>query len=89
QGRQNMKPSAYSQVIEQVVRITLIALLTKTFLPYGIEYAAAAAMVASVLGELASLLYLFASFKVKKKFKIRRNFFTSIRNGRETFNELM
>jgi stage V sporulation protein B len=25
QGRQNMKPSAYSQVIEQVVRITLIA----------------------------------------------------------------
>ncbi|MFI8685546.1 stage V sporulation protein B [Rossellomorea sp. NPDC077527] len=89
QGRQNMKPSAYSQVIEQVVRITLIALLTKTFLPYGIEYAAAAAMAASVLGELASLLYLFASFKVKKKFKIRRNFFTSIRNGRETFNELM
>ncbi|QHE62310.1 stage V sporulation protein B [Rossellomorea vietnamensis] len=89
QGRQNMKPSAYSQVIEQVVRITLIAVLTKTFLPYGIEYAAAAAMVASVLGELASLLYLFASFKVKKKFKIRRNFFQSIRNGRETFNELM
>jgi stage V sporulation protein B len=89
QGRQNMKPSAYSQVIEQVVRITLIAVLTKTFLPYGIEYAAAAAMVASVLGELASLLYLFASFKVKKKFKIRRNFFKSIRNGRETFNELM
>ncbi|BCB04960.1 stage V sporulation protein B [Bacillus sp. KH172YL63] len=89
QGRQNMKPSAYSQVIEQVVRITLIAVLTKTFLPYGIEYAAAAAMVASVLGELASLLYLFTSFKIKKKFKIRRNFFTSIRNGRETFNELM
>ncbi|MGD6847083.1 stage V sporulation protein B [Rossellomorea aquimaris] len=89
QGRQNMKPSAYSQVIEQVVRITLIAVLTKTFLPYGIEYAAAAAMVASVLGELASLLYLFTSFKLKKKFKIRRNFFTSIRNGRETFNELM
>ncbi|TMU85668.1 stage V sporulation protein B [Bacillus sp. BHET2] len=89
QGRQNMKPSAYSQVIEQVVRITLIALLTKTFLPYGIEYAAAAAMVASVLGELASLLYLFASFKIRKKFKVRRNFFKSIRNGRETFNELM
>ncbi len=89
QGRQNMKPSAYSQVIEQVVRITLIALLTKAFLPYGIEYAAAAAMVASVLGEFASLLYLFTSFKLMKKFKVRRKFFKSIRNGKETFTELM
>jgi stage V sporulation protein B len=89
QGRQNMKPSAISQVIEQVVRITLIAVLTKTFLPYGIEYAAAAAMAASVLGELASLLYLFASFKLRKKFKIRKNFFTSIKDGRQTFTELM
>ncbi len=89
QGRQNMKPSAYSQVIEQIVRITLIAVLTKTFLPYGIEYAAAAAMVASVLGELASLLYLFTSFKIKKKFKMRKHFFSSMKNGKETFNELM
>ena len=46
QGRQNMKPAAISQVLEQLVRISLIAVLTKAFLPYGIEYAAAGAMFA-------------------------------------------
>ncbi len=56
QGKQNMKPFAFSQVIEQVARITFIAVLTKAFLPYGIEYAAAGAMLASIIGELVSLI---------------------------------
>ncbi len=89
QGKQNMKPSAVSQVLEQAVRITLIAVLTKAFLPMGIEYAAAAAMVASVIGELASLLYLFAMFKVKKRFPVRRNFLHALKGGKATFKELM
>ncbi|MCP3741202.1 stage V sporulation protein B [Rossellomorea sp. BNER] len=89
QGRQNMKPAAYSQVIEQIVRITLIAVMTKAFLPYGIEFAAAGAMVASVIGELASLLYMFTTFKLKKKFRIRKNFFKSISKGKSTLQELM
>lgn len=89
QGRQNMRPSAISQVIEQLVRITLIAVLTKTFMPYGIEYAAAAAMVASVIGELISLLYLMTTFKLKKKFRLRKNFFQYVHSGKSTFNELM
>lgn len=75
QGLQQMKPAAYSQVIEQVVRITLIAVCTKAFLPYGIEYAAAGAMLSSVFGELASLFYMFYMFKRKKKLTVRRNFF--------------
>lgn len=89
QGRQSMKPVALSQMIEQVIRISLIAVLTKTFLPYGIEYAAAAAMVASVIGELASLLYLITSFKLKKKFRLRKKFFTYLKSGKSTFQELM
>ncbi|MBM4762407.1 stage V sporulation protein B [Bacillus sp. B15-48] len=89
QGRQNMKPGAISQVVEQIVRITLIAVLTKTFLPYGIEYAAAAAMVSAVIGELASLLYLLTTFKIKKKFRLRRNFFQFVHSGKSTFKELM
>jgi stage V sporulation protein B len=89
QGRQNMKPGAISQVVEQVVRITLIAVLTKTFLPYGIEYAAAAAMVSAVIGELASLLYLLTTFKIKKRFRLRRNFFQFVHSGKSTFSELM
>lgn len=89
QGRQNMKPAAYSQVIEQIIRISLIALMTKTFLPYGIEYAAAGAMFASVIGELASLIYLLTTFKLKKKFRVRKQFFKFVHSGKSTFNELM
>ncbi|MGN7177303.1 stage V sporulation protein B [Cytobacillus sp. SAFR-174] len=89
QGRQNMKPAAYSQMIEQIVRISLIALMTKAFLPYGIEYAAAGAMLAAVIGELASLLYLMTTFKLKKKFRVRKQFFKYVSSGKSTFNELM
>lgn len=89
QGLQNMRPSAYSQVIEQIVRICLVALLTGAFLPYGVEYAAAGAMVSVVLGELASLLFMFSMFKMKKRVKIRKGFFNYLKGGRKTFNDLM
>ncbi|XJZ26342.1 stage V sporulation protein B [Bacillota bacterium Lsc_1132] len=89
QGRQNMRPAAASQILEQVVRITLIAFMTKAFLPYGIEYAAAAAMAAAVFGELTSLIYLMTTFKLKKRFKLRKNFFKSILAGKKTFRDLM
>jgi len=89
QGRQNMKPSAISQVIEQSARITLIAVLTSMFMPYGVEYAAAGAMFASVIGELLSLIYLMASFKLKKQFRLRKKFFHHVHEGKTTFHELM
>jgi stage V sporulation protein B len=89
QGKQNMKPFALSQVIEQIARITFIAVLTKAFLPYGIEYAAAGAMLASIIGELVSLAYLLTTFKLKKHFKVRKNFFSMVKSGRGTFQELM
>jgi stage V sporulation protein B len=88
QGKQNMKPFAISQVIEQLVRIFLIAVLTKAFIPYGIEFAAAGAMVASIFGELASLFYMFTMFKLKKKFRVRNKFFEAVRSGKETLYEL-
>lgn len=89
QGRQNMRPSAISQVLEQFVRITLIATATKTFLPYGVEYGAAAAMGASVLGELLSLIYLLTMFKLKKRFRLRKNFFQHIHKGKRTLKDLL
>ncbi|MEH7074173.1 stage V sporulation protein B [Neobacillus drentensis] len=89
QGRQQMRPSAISQILEQFVRITLIAVMTKAFLPYGIEYAAAAAMVASVIGELVSLIYLMTTFKLKKRFRLRKNFFQFVHQGKQTFKDLM
>ncbi|MBS2969845.1 stage V sporulation protein B [Metabacillus sp. KIGAM252] len=89
QGKQNMKPAAYSQVLEQIIRISLIAVFTAALLPYGIEYAAAGAMFSAVAGELVSLIYLLFMFKLKKKIKVRKNFFQSIKSGRDTFKNLM
>ena len=89
QGKQNMKPAAVSQLAEQFIRIIFIAVLTKIFLPYGIEYAAAAVMVATIIGELVSLLYLMAMFKIRKAFPFRKNFFKSLKNTGNIFRELM
>ncbi|WP_240376463.1 stage V sporulation protein B [Bacillus piscicola] len=89
QGRQNMKPTASAQVIEQVVRISLVALCTNFLMPYGLEYASAGAMLASVAGEGASLLYLVKSFKQNKPIKVRSHFLKSLQKGRETFSDLM
>ncbi len=89
QGKQNMRPSAYSQVIEQVVRIALVAFLTMWLLPYGVEFAAAGAMISVIFGELASLIFLFSSFKMTKKFKLRARFFHHLADGKETLRSLM
>ncbi|AKS39051.1 stage V sporulation protein B [Anoxybacillus gonensis] len=89
QGRQQMKPYAYSQLLEQAVRITLIAAFTTAFLPYGIEYAAAGAMISAVVGEFVSLIYLFITFKQKKPIRIRYRFFAYVKQGKDTFISLM
>jgi stage V sporulation protein B len=89
QGKQQMKPYAYSQLIEQIVRISLIAVFTKALLPYGIEYAAAGAMFSAVIGELVSLIYLLFMFRLKKHIKVRKQFFKSVKAGKDTFLDLM
>ena len=89
QGKQNMRPSAYSQILEQASRIVLIYFMTNAFLPYGIEYAAAAALFSSVIGELISLLYLLTLFKIHKRFRLRKRFFASVAKGRDTLKQLL
>ncbi|WP_156291171.1 stage V sporulation protein B [Oceanobacillus salinisoli] len=88
QGKQNMKPQSFAQVIEQLVRITCVALFINLLLPYGVEYAAAGAMISVILGELASLLFMVYSFKRKKPVKIRTNFFSFLKSSKETMKEL-
>ncbi|MFH5185095.1 stage V sporulation protein B [Paenibacillus sp. TAB 01] len=66
-GKQNMKPIAISDVIENIVQITVIVALVQVLLPYGLEYAAAGAMVCSVIGEGSGLLYLLFMYIVYKK----------------------
>ncbi|MFB4163780.1 stage V sporulation protein B [Alteribacillus sp. JSM 102045] len=89
QGHQNMKPTAISQVIEQTVRISLVAICTKALLPYGLEYAAAGAMLSVVAGELVSLMYMTKCFKSSKPLKIRSQFLEALKESKTTFQNLM
>jgi len=59
QGRQNMIPTALSQTVETTVRILFVLLLAYKLLPYGLEWAAAGAMIGAVLGELFGLVVLY------------------------------
>ncbi len=70
QGRQNMNPLAISQIIEQIVRIVSLYVLVQLLIPRGIEYAAAGAVAASVIGELAYLLYLSITFRLSSNYHI-------------------
>ncbi|SHF66084.1 stage V sporulation protein B [Ornithinibacillus halophilus] len=88
QGKQNMKPQSYAQVIEQIVRISCVALFVKLLLPYGVEFAAAGAMFSVILGEFVSLLYMIYLFKRKKTIKIRYRFFSYLKSSKDTLKEL-
>jgi stage V sporulation protein B len=58
QGRQNMIPTAASQVTETLVRVVMVIAFAWFMRPYGVEYAAAGAMVGVMIGELCGLLLL-------------------------------
>lgn len=59
QGRQNMVPTALSQVLETLFRSVGVLLLAYIMLPLGIEYAAAGAMLGVLAGEIMGMLALF------------------------------
>ncbi|WP_199617278.1 stage V sporulation protein B [Paenibacillus alkalitolerans] len=55
QGRQNMIPTALSQITETVIRIAAMLLFAYWLLPYGLHFAAAGAMFGVTVGELSGL----------------------------------
>jgi len=65
-GIQEMMPTAISQIVEQIVRITLVMLTAGWFLNVGLEYACAIATFGTALGEIANLLVLFIMYRLKK-----------------------
>jgi stage V sporulation protein B len=89
QGLSNMRPYAFSQIIEQIVRLSFVSLLVTLLLPYGLAIAAAGVVLSGILGEAVSLCYMLAMFKVKKKIKVRRGFFNYLKGSRDTFRDLM
>lgn len=58
QGHQQMMPTAVSQVIEQLFRVTAVLILAFMLFPRGLEFAAAGATFGAVVGGLAGLLVL-------------------------------
>lgn len=67
QGKQNMIPSAISSTTETLVRIALTLALAALFVPYGLEAAAAGAMLGMVAGEAAGLLVLWRQAAVDRR----------------------
>lgn len=89
QGKQNMKPQSYAQVIEQVIRIIFVYIFIKILLPYGVEFAAAGAMFSVIIGEFASVLFMLYQFKLRKVRKFPNRVFSYFRDMKETIRSLM
>lgn len=89
QGKQNMKPQSYALVIEQIVRITCVALFINLLIPYGVEFAAAGAMASTIIGELASLSFMIYLFKRNKTIKVRYKFFSYLKASKQTLLDLL
>ncbi|MEN6351072.1 MAG: polysaccharide biosynthesis protein [Syntrophomonas sp.] len=62
QGHQSMIPTAVSQVIEQLFRVTAVIFLAFLLFPRGLEYAAAGATFGAVVGGLFGLIVLIAYY---------------------------
>ncbi|PYI53547.1 stage V sporulation protein B [Paenibacillus flagellatus] len=89
-GKQHMKSIAFSDVLENTVQIVGILALVQLLLPYGLEYAAAGAMVCSVFGEGAGLLYLLARYRrSRERGDGGDSIATHLRNGKRTLAELL
>ncbi len=88
QGLQNMKPQAFAQVLEQVIRIVFVVVMINMMLPFGLEYAAAGAMGSAVIGELVSLAYIYVCFKKSKKQRQLKLARFPIRSLKDTYHKI-
>lgn len=89
-GKQQMMSIALSDVFEHIAHIACMLALVHLLLPYGIEYAAAGAMVGAVAGEGIGLLYLYSTYKLgHRRDENRRKLSEHLQHGRRTLAELM
>jgi len=88
-GIQNVTPTAFSQIAEQIVRIGLVLLTADYFLDLGLEYACALATVGMAFGEISNLAVLFIIYRVGKKKDLQNKHKTGLMRKRSIFKELM
>ncbi|MBK5253971.1 MAG: polysaccharide biosynthesis protein [Peptostreptococcaceae bacterium] len=67
QGRQDMRPTAASQLIEQIVRVAVGLSLSFVFIKTSLEAAAAGATFGATAGSVGGLLMIFIIYFVKRK----------------------
>ena len=67
QGYQNMLPTAVSQILEQVLKLVLGLTFAFLLMPKGVGFGAMGAMLGVAAGEVVALVYLLASYLVKRE----------------------
>lgn len=67
QGQENMVPTAVSQAVEQVARVSFSILGVLYFLPYGLEFAILGIVVGIALGEIIGLTFILFYYSVHRK----------------------
>jgi len=71
-GIQEVTPTAYSQIVEQIVRIGIVMLTAGYIVKLGLEYACAVAVVGMSLGEISNAAVLWMIY-IHRKNKERKN----------------
>lgn len=66
-GSQETVVPAISQVLEQISKMLIIYVLSSTFIPLGLSYAAGVAVIGMCAGEIFSFLYVWVTYKYKIK----------------------
>jgi len=93
QGKHNMIPTAASQLIEQIVRMSLVVVMTLTFLDLGVEYATAGAVASILVGETAGLLYIVWQYRRNSRqtagMLMRTPLFASLQKSGESLRRLI
>ncbi|MCB2356205.1 polysaccharide biosynthesis protein [Clostridium estertheticum] len=73
QGLQNVRPTAISQIIEQVGRVVAGVFFAYLLFPKGIEYAAGGAALGTLVGAIMGSIYLVSTyFKVIREIPVRK-----------------
>ena len=67
QGRQNMLPTAFSQLVEQLVKLVLGLWFARLLMPYGVAYGVLGSVLGVSLSEAAALLYLAVRYAVERR----------------------
>lgn len=67
QGLENMIPTSFSNVIEQIVKLVFGLLLANYFLPRGIEFAVFGAVLAVTISEFAAFILILINFLFHKR----------------------